>query len=265
MIERNKEEVEIEIRNFLNEESKKVFDYLVKDPEIEAFQERADRVSSVRLLHNDHGPLHMRMASLNAVKICKILQNNGVKLSLEEEQDGDFNDSLNVVLIASFLHDIGMSATRESHEITGMILANSIIEKLLIKFYPYDIKKNVILRSIIMECILGHMTTKKISSKEAGIVLVADGCDMQMGRARLPTHNNIGKHGDIHMYSSRAVDNLNISEGSDRPISIEITLNESVGFFQVEEVLLPKILSSTIKQYIELIAGIKGGEKKRYL
>ena len=42
-------------------------------------------------------------------------------------------------------------------------------------------------------------------------------------------------------------------------------MTASVGFFQVEEVLIGKIMASTIKQYIELYANVIGRDTKRYL
>jgi metal-dependent HD superfamily phosphatase/phosphodiesterase len=44
-----------------------------------------------------------------------------------------------------------------------------------------------------------------------------------------------------------------------------IEMSESVGFFQVEEVLYPKIFSSPVKKYIELYAGVKGEKLLKYL
>ena len=38
-----------------------------------------------------------------------------------------------------------------------------------------------------------------------------------------------------------------------------------VGFFQVEEVLIPKIQSSPAKSLLELYAGVEGEEMKRYM
>jgi metal-dependent HD superfamily phosphatase/phosphodiesterase len=42
-------------------------------------------------------------------------------------------------------------------------------------------------------------------------------------------------------------------------------MSAEVGFFQIEEVLLPKINSSPAKDLVELYAGVEGQELKRYL
>ena len=68
----------------------------------------------------------------------------------------------------------------------GAMLAVTIIDRLLNNLYGENKKKKVILRSIITEGIIGHMGFQKIHSLEAGTILVADGCDMEQGRARIP-------------------------------------------------------------------------------
>jgi len=42
-------------------------------------------------------------------------------------------------------------------------------------------------------------------------------------------------------------------------------MREAVGFFQVEEVLFPKIKASPVRPYIELLAGVPGRDPLRYL
>ena len=44
-----------------------------------------------------------------------------------------------------------------------------------------------------------------------------------------------------------------------------IHMRAEVGFFQVEEVLIPKIQSSPAKSLLELYAGVDGEEMKRYM
>ena len=110
------------------------------------------------------------------------------------------------------------------------------------------------------------MSSRKIHSLEAGIILIADGCDMTKGRARIPLAiNNSPRAGDIHKYSANAITRVSISHGENKPIKIDIEMSADVGFFQIEEVLLTKVDSSPAKPYIELYAWVTGNEKKRYL
>ena len=90
------------------------------------------------------------------------------------------------MILASFLHDVGMAVGREDHELLSSTLAISVINRILDSLYPDNLQKRVVLRSIALEGIVGHMANRRIHSIEAGIILIADGCDMEKGRARIP-------------------------------------------------------------------------------
>lgn len=244
----------------------KAANLLLEDPEIHAMQEYANTVSIKRLGFNDHGPVHMRTVARNAVRMLGLLRSAGVQTSLEAEDAGTFEESLIAVLLASFLHDLGMTLGRQDHELHSVWLAHPVIDRLLAGIYPDSIQKRVVVRSLALEGIVGHMASRKIHSIEAGIILLADGCDMEKGRARIPMALNAEPRvGDIHKYSANSIEKLEIGPGSEKPIRIDVHMSSEVGFFQVEEVLLGKIAWSTAKQYIELYAGIEGEEIKRYL
>ncbi len=239
---------------------------LFKDPEVQALQDYTNTVSIKRLGFNDHGPVHMRKAALNSLIMFDILKEAGIKLSLEKEECGTSEDSQLAVLFSALLHDIGMSVSRDNHEFMSITLAIPIIDRTLNEIYNHDIVKKVIVRSLIIEGIFGHMATQVIHSLEAGLVLIGDGCDMEKGRARIPQLlSDKPKVGDIHKYSSTSIQKVSFAKGEEKPIRISIRMNQSVGFFQVEEVLFPKILSSPVKSYIELFANIEGHQPLRYL
>jgi metal-dependent HD superfamily phosphatase/phosphodiesterase len=239
---------------------------LLKDDEIQAMQEYANTVSIVRLKYNDHGPVHMRTVALNALIMMDLLRRSQVKTSLEKEEAGDFEDSLSAVFCGAFLHDMGMGVGRQDHELHSIYMAYPTLARILAEAYKDDIQKQVMIRSMTLEAIAGHMGTRSIHSLEAGIVQVADGCDMKKGRARIPLAIAGGpRMGDIHQYSAQAIEELTIEAGKERPISIYIHMSSEVGLVQVEEVLLNKIASGTAKSYIELYAILNGGEPKRYL
>ena len=241
---------------------------LMRDQEIEAVQNYANNVSIVRLGYNDHGPVHMRTVTHNAIKMTEILYKAGVQLSLQKKKAGAFADSLTAVIFASFLHDFGMSIGRQDHELYSVFLALPVIERLLNKFIPggENLVRRVTVRSLAMEGIVGHMGTHKIHSLEAGIILIADGCDMTKGRARIPLGlDNAPTIGDIHKYSANSIERVEIGAGSEKPLRIQISMSAEVGFFQIEEVLLQKINASPAKPYIELLAGVEGEATKQYL
>ncbi|NLM00126.1 MAG: phosphohydrolase [Treponema sp.] len=256
---------------------KQVMEILINDEEIAALQDYANHVSIKRLGFNDHGPVHMRTVCKNSIKMLKLLHKAGINTSLEEEGIGNFADSLTAVIFASFMHDIGMTVGRQNHEMHSGSIALPIIQRVLATALPdaqdvFNMRRRIMIQSMAIEGIVGHMGTQKVHSIEAGAVLIGDGCDMTKGRARIPMAlNKEAKQGDIHKYSANSIKKVRITNGLEnngengKPIRIEVTMSSEVGFFQIEEVLLPKINSSTIKPYVELYAGIEDGELKNYI
>jgi metal-dependent HD superfamily phosphatase/phosphodiesterase len=239
---------------------------LMEDDEVQSLQEYANTVSIKRLGYNDHGPVHMRTVALNAVIMMGLLRKAGIPTSLEAEECGSFEDSLVAVLVAAILHDLGMSVGRQDHELHSVYLACPIMDRILKKVYPGDVPRQVMVRSLALEGIAGHMGNRIIHSLEAGVILVADGCDMKKGRARIPmAMAGSPKVGDIHKYSANSIEDVRIQAGEKKPIRIEVLMSSEVGLFQIEEVLLGKIAASTARKYIELYAMVNGGEPKQYL
>lgn len=240
--------------------------YLFADEELQEMQEYANNVSIRRLGYNDHGPVHMRQVVGNAIKMLNILHDFGIKTSLEEEEIGTFEDSMCAVIISGIMHDLGMAIGRQEHERMSALLSQPIIDRTLMHMFPDNLHKRVIIKAMATEAIIGHMSSHKIHSIEAGIILIADGCDMTKGRARIPLAiNTTPKVGDIHKYSANAIKWIGIHHGDRKPIKIDIEMTSEVGFFQIEEVLLQKIDASPAKKFVELYAGVEGQERKCYL
>ncbi|MEO0238229.1 MAG: phosphohydrolase [candidate division WOR-3 bacterium] len=265
---KSKKEIELEkiILSKLDGKSLETARIIFQDKEVEFLMNYSNNVSIKRLGFNDHGPVHMKRACLNSLIMFELLHHSGVKFNLENEGVGTVEDSKVAVIIASLLHDIGMSVARENHEIFSSLFGIKIIERILEKVYTNEFEKQIILRSMVVEGIIGHMATKSINSLEAGLVLIGDGCDMEKGRARITSMlQRKPRVGDIHKYSASAIQKVNIEKGLTKPIKITVLMRESVGFFQIEEVLFPKISSSPVKPYIELFAGVLGEELLQYL
>lgn len=246
----------------------RIWNELSANAEIKAIQDYANTVSITRLGLNDHGPVHMRTVCKNALKMLGILKDAGIETSLQKEHVGSFEDSVSAVMLAAFLHDSGMTIGRKDHELYSGIISFQLITDVLSKALPdkEDVIRRTIIRSVAMEGILGHMATHPIHTIEAGLILIADGCDMTKGRARIaleiPTKPT---EGDIHKYSANSIERVRIVRGEEHPIKIEVSMRAEVGFFQVEGVLMPKIQSSPAKHLVELYAGVEGEEMKRYL
>jgi uncharacterized protein len=261
------QQMETKILNRLSGKPKQVAEYIFNSEELQLMQEYANVVSIKRLGYNDHGPVHMRKATYNSIKMFELLHEANVKFNLEIEGSGTADDSLVSVIMGSMMHDLGMSITRESHELLSIQLAEPYINQIMDEIYsPSELQKKIAVRSTVLESIFGHMATHAIHSLEAGLVLIGDGSDMERGRARIPQLLSLTpKVGDIHRYSSSAIIKVKISKGDEKPIRIEVIMSASVGFFQIEEVFFPKIKSSPVKPYIELYAGVEEREVLRYL
>ncbi len=258
--------LEQELFSLLSDNVLDIARFITSDEEIQGWQEMANAVSIRRLGYNDHGPVHMRKVAINAMRMFNILKESGIQTSMVKEDTGSEDDSRIAVLLASFLHDIGMSIGRQNHEISSFVLADRIIDRILQTVLPKQLLRHIAIKSVTLEGIMGHMTHHAISSLEAGLILVADGCDMEKGRSRIPMLiNQESRVGDIHKYSASSVEKVTIEKGLEKPIKIAVEMSASVGFFQVEEVLIGKIMASPVKQYIELYANVIGRDVKRYL
>lgn len=210
--------------------------YLFGDAELQEMQEYANNVSIRRLGYNDHGPVHMRQVVGNAIKMLNILHDFGIKTSLEQEEIGTFEDSMCAVIMAGMMHDLGMAIGRQGHEEMSALLAQPIIERTLMHLFPDDLHRRVIIKAVATEAIVGHMSSRKIHSIEAGIILIADGCDMTKGRARIPMAiNTTPKVGDIHKYSANAINRISIHKGERKPIKIDIEMSGDVGFSKLKK------------------------------
>jgi metal-dependent HD superfamily phosphatase/phosphodiesterase len=239
---------------------------LLADEEVQALQEYANTVSIKRLNYNDHGPVHMRTVALNALIMMGLLREAGIPTSLQTEEAGSYEDSLAGVVLAACLHDVGMSVGRQDHELHSANLAGPLLDRFLGIIYPGNIQKRVMVRSLALEGIAGHMGSRTIHSLEAGVILVADGCDMKKGRARISMALAPGPRvGDIHQFSANSIEEVRILRGQEKPVRIEVSMSAEVGLFQIEEVLLGKIAASPAKGYIELYSRVLETPPRRYL
>ena len=239
---------------------------LLQDNEVQAAQEYANTVSIVRLGYNDHGPVHMRTVVMNSLIMFHLLRQKEIPTSLEKDGCGNFEDSIIAVITASMLHDLGMGVGRQDHELHSVYLACPIMDSILAKVYGEDLQKRVMVRTLSIEGITGHMGTRTIHSLEAGVIQIADGCDMTKGRARIPIQlGMMQKTGHIHQYSANSIEAVNVNEGKEKPIRIDVRMSNEAGIFQVEEILLKKIAESTAKPYIELYAQVREEEPRQYL
>jgi len=210
-----------------------------------------------RLGMTDHGVVHFQIVSNIALRLARILTKQQVIMSITRNYDLSNDDAELVILLASLFHDLGMSISREGHEEMSLFLSNTILHRIL-DFLP--VEERTIVISETLHAIIAHRSDGVPYTVEAGIVRVADALDMSEGRSRIPYQ--AGKI-DIHAVSAAAIDKVEILEGTDKPIQINIWMNNIAGIFQVDELLRRKLLGSGIEKYVKVSAYLTEGEEKR--
>ena len=238
---------------------------LVADPEINLVHSYANAVSIRRLGYNDHGPVHARITTYNALKIFRLLHEAGVPSSLQAEEIGSYEDSQVAVALGCFLHDFGMAVTRDEHEWHSIMLADAIIQRYIAE-YCSESDRRIVIRALVHEIIVGHMAHSRIHSIEAGVVLVADGTDLTRGRSRIPLQMELKPAvGDMHRFSAGSITRVEIVAGELKPVRISVFMEDRTGLFQIEEVLMAKVKASPIIQYLEIAANVNDQESRFYL
>lgn len=209
---------------------------------------------------NDHGEVHIRIVSNAALKILRLLVKGGVEPSVVKDHGMKIEDAEVIVVLAACLHDIGISAHRDDHEKYSLFLAYPKARELLNGIYKEPGLTTI--ASEVMHAIVSHNAKEDCLTIESGVLKVADALDMTGGRSRIPFE--IGKV-NIHSVSAQAVESVDIEMGDDRPVKLVITLANSAGIFQVDELLRHKLKNSTIEGYVEILAKIEGETERRLI
>lgn len=218
------------------------------------------QVQSERLGMSDHSWVHMQIVLNIALRVLRLLLRAGVEPAMVADHGMRDRDAEVVVAGGALLHDVGMSIHRADHEAYSLFLANGALQRLLADVYKEP--ERTVVASEILHTIIGHRRRGEPYTLEGGVVRVADALDMAQGRTRLPL--DLGHEG-IHSISAAAVDEVRISAGEERPVRIEIQLNNSAGIFQVDDLLATKIRGTPLEGRVEVIAKVEGETEKRLL
>jgi len=210
-----------------------------------------------RLGMSDHGVVHFQIVANIALRLARILLKNHVEMAIQRDYDLSNQHAELVILLASLLHDLGMSISRDGHEEFSLFLANGILHRIL-DFLP--VEERTIVISEVLHAIIAHRSDGVPYTVEAGIVRVADALDMSEGRSRIPYEAGSV---DIHAISAAAIDKVEIQEGEDKPILINIRMNNSAGIFQVDELLKRKLVGSGIEKYVKVRAVVESTAEKQ--
>jgi metal-dependent HD superfamily phosphatase/phosphodiesterase len=209
-----------------------------------------------RLNMNDHGIVHFQIVSNIGLKLLRMLVKGGVTPSVCKDYKLSSDYSELVVVLGCLFHDVGMTISRPHHEEYSLFLTNNLLREIL-SFLP--VQERTIVISEVLHTIISHRKEGKPITYEAGIVRVADALDMTSGRSRIVYE--LGSM-SIHALSAAAIKGVVITQGEDRPIQVQIKLFNTMGMFQIEELMEEKIKGSKIEKYIEVIASLEGENEK---
>jgi metal-dependent HD superfamily phosphatase/phosphodiesterase len=241
-----------------NEKLKIIVDRIRKDVELNAMWKASNIIAIDRLGFNDHGPVHVKIVANLALKMLRILIKRGMTPSIVKDYGMGKEDAEIVVVLAAALHDIGHAIHRVDHENNSVVLAAPIIDRLLDGIYEGE--KKAIIKCEILLAIFSHRASVIPLTLEGGIIKIADALDMEEGRARIPFE--IGKV-NIHSVSAMAIKRVEVEEGKEKPLKIKITMKNSAGIFQVDELLKDKIETSGIRNLVEVEAKVLGQNEEK--
>jgi metal-dependent HD superfamily phosphatase/phosphodiesterase len=218
------------------------------------------QVHAERLGMSDHSWVHVQIVLNIALRLLRLLNKAGVEGATVTDHGMGRRDTEVVVAAGALFHDVGMSVHRADHEAYSLWLARDALQRLLADIYEQPQRAIVI--SETLHAIIGHRRRGDPYTVEAGVVRVADALDMARGRSRMPLE--AGQEG-IHSISAAAVDEVRISAGEQRPVRVEIELNNSAGIFQVDDLLATKLRGTPLEGQLEVVAEVHGESEKRLL
>jgi uncharacterized protein len=218
------------------------------------------QLTSERLEMSDHSWVHVQVVLNIGLRLLRLLVKGGIEPAMVADHGMKDRDAEVVVAGGALLHDVGMSIHRADHEAFSLFLVADRLDGLLAD--SYDEPERTVVIAEIMHAIIGHRRRGEPYTLEAGVVRVADALDMAQGRSRIPIEG--GRFG-IHALSAAAIDEVRIEAGEERPVKVEIEMNNSAGIFQVDDLLATKLRGTPLEGHVEVIAQVKGETEKRLL
>ncbi|MGH2958827.1 MAG: HD domain-containing protein [Solirubrobacterales bacterium] len=253
-------EINIHVPTRGNRNLERLIENANADEQLKAWWLVAGVNATKRLGMSDHGWVHIQVVTNIALRILRLLAKRGVEPSVFKDFGMDRRDAEVIVVAGAMLHDVGMSIHRADHEAYSLFLAADKLDQLLDGIY--DEPERTVIAAEVQHAIIGHRRNGTPLTIEAGVVRVADALDMAAGRSRVPFEAG---QKNIHALSAAAIDGVNISAGEVKPIRVEISMNNSAGIFQIDELLGNKLKGSGIEQYVEVAARVDREHEARLL
>lgn len=243
-----------------NAKLKTLIEGIQADPEINQLWKSANINAVDRSGISDHGEIHIRIVANAALKILRLLIEGGVAPSVVANHKMTNDDAEVIVVLAAALHDVGISVHRDDHEKYSLWIAYPKCRQLLARIYQEP--ELTIMTQEVLHAIIAHDADQRCLTIEAGALKVADTTDMTQGRSRIPFQAG---QINIHSISALGVKDVKIEKGEHRPVRIFVTLSNSAGIFQLDNLLKHKLKNSTIAQLVEVVAEMEEGTTEKRL
>ena len=241
-----------------NRKLRKLLERVNEDTQLKGWWHVANVNAVARMRINDHSWVHIQIVANIGLKLLRQLTKHHIQPNVVGDYGYGDDDAEVVVLLAALTHCVGMSVHREGHEDFSLFLAEPKLRELLEGIYEEP--DLTVIVSEVLQAITSHREYGKPLTLEAGIVRVADALDMEQGRSRIPfARGSIS----IHSLSAAAIEDVAIKDGEQRPVLIEITMNNSSGIYQVDSLLKAKLQGSGLEPYVEVVAHIDTEAEKR--
>jgi metal-dependent HD superfamily phosphatase/phosphodiesterase len=241
-----------------NRKLRRLLERVNADPQLKAWWHVANVNAVLRMQINDHSWVHVQIVANIALRLLRLLVKHDVQPSAQRDYRLTADDSEIIVVLASLLHDVGMSIHRRDHEDWSLFLAEPKMRELLEGIYEEP--ELTIVVSEALQAITSHRADGEPLSLEAGVLRVADALDLAKGRSRIPFERGSVS---IHSLSAAAIDEVRISDGGTRPVTVEIVMNNSSGIYQVDGLLKAKLRGSGLEPYVDVVARIDTEAEKR--
>ena len=213
-----------------------------------------------RLGMSDHSWVHIQIVLNIGLRLARLLFRRGVTPSVTADYGMSDRDAEVVIAAGCLFHCVGMSIHRDDHERYSLFLTADKLGSLLAG--SYEEPERTIIASEALHAIIGHRRKGAPFTVEAGIVRVADALDMARGRSRVPFEAG---HQNIHSLSAYAIEEVKLAPGTERAVGVEISMSNSAGIFQVDELLATKLRGSGLEEYIEVTARIDAEHEQRLI
>jgi len=241
-----------------NRKLRTVIDRVNRDAQLKGWWHVANVNAVARMEINDHSWVHIQIVTNIALKLLRQLTKHHVEPNVVGDYGLARDDAEVIVALTALTHCVGMSVHRHGHEDFSLFLAEPKLRELLDGIYEEPDLTVVV--SEVLQGIISHRSDGQPLTLEAGILRVADALDMEQGRSRIAFER--GRVG-IHSLSAAAIEEVEISDGEEKPIRISIRMNNSSGIYQVDGLLKAKLRGSGLEPYVEVIAHIDTEAEKR--